>query len=208
MAFYRKLSVEILGDKNRVEVLRFLFRNKPNRFSQKQISDSLNITPATTSRTCRKLEELDVVDCLEVGRTILYRLNSASYIVSKFLEPIFEREATIFHDLVKDILTKLDPNLKILIKEIILFGSTVVDEDTPVSDIDLAIVFYKHISTKDRVKDIEEHFLHQAVEFKIHLDTHFFIEGKSHKGKGISLEHVYDQGVIIWRNDNENSSEG
>lgn len=207
MGYYNRLSVELLGDRNQAEVLRFLYRNRPNRFSQRQMSNTLNIPPATMSRTCKKLMDLNIVDHFNVGKTILYNFDEKSYIAERILVPVFENEKNFFGDLVKDVLRTLDPKLTECIKEIVLFGSILRDEDTPASDVDLAIVI-KNTSTPlrtamvmdDDIKNIEEHFIHESVNHKIHLDIHIFIEGELRKNKkGISSAKIREEGTIIWR---------
>lgn len=207
MAHYNKLSVELLGDRGRAEVLRFLYRNRHNRFSQREMSDALNIPPATISRTCRKLVKLNIVDHFNVGKTILYHFDEKSYIAKKILVPIFKNEENFFSDLIKDILRTLKPDLARCIKEIVLFGSIVRGEDTPASDVDLAIVIRCAVSPlrtnmlmHDKIKEIEEHFIDESVNRKIYLDIHFFVEGDtSSDKKGISLARVYEEGTVIWR---------
>lgn len=213
MGYYNKLSVEILGDRNRVEVLRFLYRNRPERFSQKQMSSSLNITTSTMSRTCRNLAGLGLVNAFSAGNTVLYNLDEGSYVVGKFLAPIFENEEGFFGGLIEDVLLGLDPSLKKRIKEILVFGSVLDNEDTPASDIDLAIVIYngnraqKSDLIREDAKKIQEYFVHKSVSLKVSLDVHIFFEGEEKKGKGISLKQISAQGMVIWRNKDENSSQ-
>lgn len=209
MGYHNKLSVEILGDRNRAEILRFLYKNSPNRFSQKQMSVSLGIPLATMSRTCRKLENLNVVNHLNVGKTILYSLAEGSYIVRGFLLPIFKGEEVFLKKLVSDIVSGLKPDLIKQIKEILVFGSILDDKDTPESDIDLAIVLFDdqhggaHACTlaRDGRKKIEEHFVYESVKLRIRLDPHIFLDCERKKGKGISLTQVYEHGTVLWRNE-------
>ena len=204
MGYYSDLSVEILGDRTRVAILRFLYRNKPNRFSQKQISDSIGIHPSSVSRACSSLEKLNLVDRFNAGKTILYKLDEDSYITQKILVPVFTNEKEFFRDLVKNVLQSLDQNLKQLIREIFLFGSIPRGEDSPSSDIDLAIII-KAVSG-EKVSKIRRHFLNAAVTLKLNIDLHFFVEGDESTKKGVSLKDVYGQGELIWENNDEELS--
>ncbi|MFH1653314.1 MAG: nucleotidyltransferase domain-containing protein [Pseudomonadota bacterium] len=183
-------------------ILRFLYRNRPNRFSQKQISDSVGIHPSTISRACNSLEQLKLIDRFNAGKTILYKLDEESYITRKIIIPLFAKERNFFKDFIKDILQSLDQNLKALIKEIFLFGSIVKGDDTPSSDIDIAIV----IRSNAEIEKVKEHFLNEAVKLKLNLDIHIFIEGEENKEKGLSLDDVYKQGELIWVNNGEELS--
>lgn len=214
MSYYNKLSVELLGDRNQVEVLRFLYRNRPNRFSQRQMSNALNIPPATISRTCKKIEVLNIVVHNNIGKSILYHFDGESYIAKRILVPVFENEENFFCDLIKDIMSTLNRELAKCIKEIVLFGSILRDEDTPASDIDLAIVIKSATALTrtttlmhNRIEEIEKHFIHESVKRDIPLDIHMFLEGEKRKNKkGISLTKVREEGTVIWRRPNENSS--
>lgn len=216
MGYYSDLSIEILGDKTRVAILRFLYRNKPNRFSQKQISNSVGIHPSSISRTCNSLERLNLIDRFSAGKTILYKLDEDSYVTKKLLVPLFENEKNFFTDLIKSILQSLEQNLKNLIKGIFLFGSIIKREDTPSSDIDVAIVIKPAqgalLRTEtfkgEKIEKIKNHFLNAAVMLKLNLDIHFFIEGekKLPTARGLSLKNIQEQGELIWENNNEKLS--
>lgn len=214
MGYYSNLSMEILGDRTQVAILRFLYKNLPNCFSQKQIGSSIGINPASISRTCNSLEQLNLLDRFNAGKTILYKLDEDSYIVRKILIPLFKNEKDFFGDLTKDILRSLDQNLKSLIKEIFLFGSILKGKDMPSSDIDLAIVLRgvngnglrRSSSENNKIEKIREHFLNEAVKFKLNLDLHVFIEDGIGKEKGLSLNDVYKEGELIWENNNEKLS--
>lgn len=214
MGYYRDLSMEILGDRTRVAILRFLYRNKPNRFSQKQISDSIGVHPSSISRACSSLEKLNLIDRFSAGKTILYKLDEDSYITQKILVPLFANEKDFFRDLVTDILRSLDQDLINLIKEILLFGSILSGEDSPSSDIDLAIIIKAvhgsalrtRLTEDESITKIRHYFLSAAVALKLNLDLHVFVEGESSKEKGLSLEGVRGQGELIWGSGDEDIS--
>jgi|SRR3989338_8558114 len=200
MGYYSNISVELFGDRTQVALLRFLYRNRPNRFSQKQISNSVGIHPSSISRTCSALERFNLVDRFNAGKTILYKIDEESYVVQKILVPLFENERSFFNDLVKNIIQSLNPKLKMVIGKIVLFGSILKGTDTPSSDIDIAIVI-KTVKSGN-IEKIREHFLNSAVKLKLNLDMHIFVENDSHsyERKGLSLNDVYQNGELIWEN--------
>ncbi len=205
MGYFSNLSVEILGDKTQVAILRFLYRNKPNRFSQKQISDSVGIHPSSISRACGLLEKFNLIDKQNAGKTNLYKIAGNSYIVQKILKPLFDNEANFFSDLIKNIVQSLTLNLKSKIKNIFLFGSIIKGMDTPASDIDLAIELQVN-TKKSEIDEIREHFINKAVYFRLGIDMHFFIKGEKAQKKGLSLERVKNSGELVWENNNEKLS--
>ncbi|MFH1653902.1 MAG: nucleotidyltransferase domain-containing protein [Pseudomonadota bacterium] len=147
---------------------------------------------------------MKLIDRFNAGKTILYKLDEESYITRIILIPLFAKERDFFKDFIKEILQSLDQNLMTLIKEIFLFGSIVKGEDTPSSDIDIAIIIKAiqpiSIKTGAKIENIKTHFLNGAVKLKLNLDIHIFNEGEEHKEKGLSLNDVYKQGELIWVN--------
>jgi|GEM_PF-4327980 len=215
MGYFSRISVELLGERHQAEILRFLYRNKPHRFSQRQIGDSLKMTPATVSRTCRRLEELHILERQTVGKSVLYGFEEDSFIARRILVPVFRNEERLFTELIDDIMSTLSGEVAEVIDEILLFGSVVNGEDTPESDIDLAIVIGNEgertsltdSTMQDLIREIEEHFIHRSVEYKIDMDVHiFFKEKASKKEKGIALEKVREKGMVVWRRRDEKSS--
>jgi len=203
MSFYRNMSIELLGDRKQAMVLRLLYRNQQHRFSQKEISDVLNIHPSTISRVCKKLEKFNVICRYTVGKNILYHLDMDSFITQKIIIPVFRNEEKFFEDLAIEIIDKMDSKIINDISSIYLFGSIVQNEDLPSSDIDLGIIL-KHVDitgirTAEIKEVIERDILALATHLKLHLDVHIFTSGEKRRKQGLTLNDICEQGTVIWK---------
>ncbi|MBU4304790.1 MAG: winged helix-turn-helix transcriptional regulator [Candidatus Omnitrophica bacterium] len=139
MKFFKPLDT-ILNTETKTRILRFLCRTNAE-WNGRQIAKEIGITPAATHAALNSLYKEGVLQLCNMGSTHVYSLKQDSFLVSSLLKPLFAKEDKILDAVIEMIKRKiLSYKAKKEILSVALFGSTSVQQETPVSDIDIAVV--------------------------------------------------------------------
>jgi len=95
------------------------------------------------------LADMGAISRKTVGRSSVYEIPDDTVLYKDLLRPLFEKEASLLDDLV-GILGK---GIKQCIISVYVFGSVARGEDTPASDIDLALIL-KAGTDKEKVEEV------------------------------------------------------
>lgn len=142
---------KVLDNEAKVKILRFLIKTNA-QWNGRQIAKEVGVTPATAHKALQGLHKEGVLVLRNVGKTHLYNLNSAHYVVSGLLKPLFAKEDKVLGDIVAMIKKGIvSSSLKGNIISVVLFGSVNLRKDHPASDIDLAVV----VPDKESLRKVE-----------------------------------------------------
>lgn len=152
MRIYNKLD-EMLKHGSKIKILRFLFAEK-DEHTGRAIARSIDMSASSIYKTLQKMKEEGLISARKKGNAILYKLKKDNYIVKKLLEPLFEKEKSIYNDMVSLIKRSLFA-CKPEIASIAIFGSVARGKETPKSDIDLLIIVENKLAKSkiDRIID-------------------------------------------------------
>jgi predicted nucleotidyltransferase len=148
MSFIRQPLDLVLAGTGSVRVLRTLLGHG-GALSVSRLARDTMMTPDGVRGVLSDLGRLRVVESLGSGRTRLFRAALAHPVI-RALEALFEAERTRFDD-IKNAITGAVGDERILAAW--LFGSVARGEDTPDSDIDVALVVDGDSATRDAVAD-------------------------------------------------------
>jgi predicted nucleotidyltransferase len=134
MKYHQPLD-DLLGQRSRVKILRYLSRTRLE-MSGRRIAADLGLSPWSCHLALRELTEQGVLVMRNVGRTYLFRLNERNYTVEKLLLPLFAQEAELLQAAIREIVAGLPQS----IVSIILYGSVSRREERPFSDVDFLVL--------------------------------------------------------------------
>lgn len=139
MKFTKPLDT-ILNTEVKTRILRFFCRTNAE-WNGRQIAKEIGITPAATHAALNALYKEGVLQLRNMGNTHVYSLKQDSFLVSSLLKPLFAQEDKVLDTVIDMIKRKIvSSKAKKEIVSVTLFGSTSVQQETPVSDIDIAVV--------------------------------------------------------------------
>lgn len=122
--------IELIGNKKRMEIMKFFLTKPTTEFSQTEIISKLKLAKPTAIKQLNFLESNNLILTKKIGRTKLYKLNRASHIA---------RELKRLFNLTSELLENVIENLK-QARKIIVFGSFAKGEDTETSDVDIIAI--------------------------------------------------------------------
>lgn len=141
MKIHDKLD-EILKHGSKIKILRFLFVER-DEHTGRRIARGIGMSASSTYKTLQKMKGEGLISVRKKGNAILYKLQENNHIVKKLLEPLFEKEKSIYSDVISSITKNLFREKKEIVS-IAIFGSVARKEETSKSDIDLVVI------TKDK----------------------------------------------------------
>jgi DNA-binding transcriptional ArsR family regulator len=151
---FKRTLDEILGNKKRLTVLRYLF-HYPGEFTGRHIARLCSLSQASIQAHLKALADNDILKVNYIGRSRIFKLNKQN-ILYKPLEELFRAEDRLVHELeriIKDSI-KQNPRLRESLGSASIYGSILTSEARPDSDIDLFLLFKNR---KDE-KAVDEHF--------------------------------------------------
>ena len=137
MKIHDKLD-EILNQGSKIKILRFLFTEN-DEHTGRGIANAINMSASSTHKALQEMTKIGIINARKKGKAILYKISKNNHVVKKLLLPLFEKEKTIYDDIVtfiKKALTKRKSD----ILSAAFFGSVAKKQETVKSDIDLVVV--------------------------------------------------------------------
>jgi predicted nucleotidyltransferase len=126
---------DLLGTRSRVAVLRVL-HGVEVPLNASQIAARTGFTQPAVASVLADLTSMGIVRSSPVGRATVHWLSRDNVYVENLIDPLFEAERSIPDDLI-DELTWAFQGLAI---SVVLFGSYARGDQTPTSDVDVALV--------------------------------------------------------------------
>jgi len=198
MKIHNKLD-EILNQKSKVKILRFLFTEK-DEHTGRGIAASINMSVSNTHEALQEMKESGVISVRKKGNANLYKLNDKNYIVRELLVPLFEKEKSVY----RDVISFLKYNLlkqKQGVVSLAVFGSVAKAEDTQRSDIDLLIITKNNQYKKKLDNLIDKISIEAAKKFGVSVSpyslTNFEIKRKYIKKQAI-IQSILDANRLIY----------
>lgn len=145
MKIHSKLD-ELLKQSSKIKILRFLFSAK-DEHAGRAIARAIGMSASSTYETLQSLKEEGLINIRRKGNAIFYKIRTENYIVKELLKPLFEKEKSLFTEIISLIKGSLLEH-KDKIASIALFGSVARKEETTKSDIDLAIIIETNSARK------------------------------------------------------------
>jgi predicted nucleotidyltransferase len=140
---------DIFQNRNNVRILRQLILFPSKVMTGRGLARELGMNHATCIRALDVLVDIGAVARKTVGRSSVYEVAGDSVLLKDLLEPLFEKEASLLNDLVGTLCKGVRHN----ILRVYLFGSVARAEDTPASDIDIAVILKDGVD-KSRTEEI------------------------------------------------------
>ncbi len=161
---------EILNQASKIKVLRFLFAEK-DEYTGRGIAKGISMSPSATHKVLGEMRAAGILNAKRKGNAILYKLKENNYFVKRLLAVLFEREKSVYGDVVAFIKKGLLKHKKEVIS-LCIFGSVAIGADTPRGDIDLLVVI-KSLSAKNRINNsLDNMSIDFAKEFGIALSPY------------------------------------
>lgn len=127
----------ILGQYSKIKILRFLIKSQA-QLNGREIAKNVGLSHVKAHTALKDLTRHGVVSMRSVGRSLVYQLNEAHFLIKEIIRPAFEKEESVFSHIVRIILKEIKPPRPL---SIILFGSFVKGSASADSDIDIVIVY-------------------------------------------------------------------
>lgn len=143
---FRDTLENLLAQKSKIKILRFLFKNKLE-LTGREMARSIKMDHKTCHRSLKELSEQGVVLVNNTGGGVLYKINEKNLLVKELLYPLFEKESRLIKVMSQSLINKL----KIPLLSAVLFGSIVQGKERPTSDVDLLLIVSDK-KRKERVK--------------------------------------------------------
>lgn len=139
MKFTKPLD-SILNTEAKTRILRFFCRTNAE-WSGNQIAREIGVSAPATHAALNSLYKEGVLQLRNMGSTHVYSLKQDSVLVSTLLKPLFANEDKLLDNVIEVVKRKISSSkTKKKILSAALFGSTNIQQETPVSDIDIAVV--------------------------------------------------------------------
>lgn len=135
---FNKLLDNILGQKSKVKILRYLVQYQGD-FTGREIARACNISHPIAHKALSDLKDEGVIIMRKVGNCYLYSLAIEHELIKEIILPLFTKE----NKLLQKVTQILVFTLKNKIESIILYGSIVSGKEKAQSDIDLLIISKK-----------------------------------------------------------------
>jgi predicted nucleotidyltransferase len=145
----------ILNTEVKTRILRFFCRTDA-QWNGSQIAKEIGVTPAAAHAALSALQKEGVLELRNMGKTHVYSLKEGSFLVTSLLKPLFAKEDAILDMFIEKIRRRVSSSkAKKGIVSIALFGSVSSHRESPVSDIDIAIIVANAL-TKSAVERLFE----------------------------------------------------
>jgi len=187
MKIHDKLD-EILKHRSKIKILRFLFVER-DEHTGRGIAKGIGMSASSTYKTLQKMKDEGLIGARKKGNAILYKLQENNHIVKKLLAPLFEKEKSIYGDIISSIKKILFREKKEIVS-IAIFGSVARKEETSRSDIDLIVIAKNKIGKTKIDKAMDELNIDMAEKFGAAVSPYILTEAE------IKRKHVEKQAVI------------
>ncbi len=198
MRIHNKLD-EILKHGSKIKILRFLFVEN-DEHTGRSIAKGIKMSPSSTHNALREMRKEGLISAGKKGNAILYKLQEDNYVVKKLLVPLFEKEKTIYNDVVLFIKKSLMRHKKEIIS-MAIFGSIVRKEETSRSDIDLLIIVENKDGKTKIDKAMDELSIETAKKFSTAISAYILtkseIRQKYHKKQSI-ISSILESNRLIY----------
>lgn len=184
-----------LGQKTELAVLRYLVIDREEA-GVREIARGVKIGPPNVLRALKVLEGNDILVKKNVGRSVLYRLNTGHYLVEKVIRPLFVNEKNITDELSRFVMK----NIKFPVESAVLFGSIARGREKDGSDIDVLFIVPNSESV-DRITDELLEFNNKAIKYFGNYFSPLVMRRKDflqkHKAGDQLIENIIRDGLVI-----------
>jgi len=127
---------QILGNKNKVAILRHLVLYPSEVATGRSLARELGMNQATCNNALNSLHRAGIVTRKHAGRSTMYQIARDTAVCEELLKPLFQAETLMPKEAVRMLVSGLE------VKSIraFLFGSMARGSDTPESDADILLV--------------------------------------------------------------------
>lgn len=167
---------EIFSQGPKIKILRFLFTDK-DEHTGRGIAKATNISVSYTHKMLQDMKESGIINARKKGNAILYKIRENNHFVKKLLAPLFEKEKTIFGDIVGAIKKTLLKIKKDVIT-IALFGSVASRKETLRSDIDIVIIVNDKMAKKKANNIIDTLTIDMAQKYGVALSPYILTKSE------------------------------
>lgn len=157
MIFHHALD-QIYGQRTKLSVLRFLVLSGGGH-NGREIARRIGISPMTCHDVLAELLGHGILDRQRVGRAYLYTLRDEHVLVRNVLRPAFQYEAKLLEHYTEE----LREAMRTPVLSLILFGSTVRQEESAGSDVDLLAI----VPAEEDVEALEDEASERAYELAL-----------------------------------------
>lgn len=162
-----QLIEQILGKKNNIRVIRHLIKHKNWQFNITELAKDTNINKGILSRLITNLEKENIIKVSRKGKIKLFSINKENIFIKEVIIPIFEKENTIYYNLLEKRLVK---KIKSHTISIIAYGSLTSGKIKLTSDIDIIIIIKKRDKIlEEKIEKIEKEFLDNDILLRTDL---------------------------------------
>lgn len=200
-----KLSVlSVLNQKSQALVLRFLWKSR-SEWSGREISRQTGLSAPACHKALKQLDARGLALFRRVSNVHLYKINSDNYLVEHVFAPLFETEAALPGQVIKNIkgfLASYPANKKPL--SAVVFGSMATGRERLSSDMDMLVVAGDTASAKELEQRIQE--LRTLIYRKFSIPLSPYIQPLAeirakHKKKLPLILRILEEGLCIYGKD-------
>lgn len=190
---------EILNQASKVKILRFLF-NEKDEHTGRAIAKAIAMSASTTYTSLQDMKDIGIISVRRKGNAILYRLREDNYFVKKLIIPLFDKEKSVFSDIIALIKRNLLKEKKVIIS-VLIYGSVAKAQEKVRSDIDLAIII-RNASDKNRINKLTDHLsVIIAKEFSVALSPYILTKAellKKYSKKAPIIKSILTDNKLIY----------
>lgn len=187
---------DILGNRNRIRVLRHLILFPSPGITGRGIARELGMSHVSCIRSLNELVAAGALLRRSVGTSATYEIPEGSILFSRMLKPLFVQESRSLGSLARCLLDGIEKEVQALY----LYGSVARSEETSNSDVDLLVVLKSGVKKGDVAKKLSSN---RSEAFSlylvgIHVITYSYNEYQKHKRQGLPLiEEVLSEGRLL-----------
>jgi predicted nucleotidyltransferase len=150
---FSNIVERVLGQRSKVRLIKALYKARMP-LSGRHLAKICKLNHRTCLLSLKDLEKEGIIRSRSVGKSLLFEINKSNYFVRSALSKLFEAEDRLLDSALQKLLKKAKG--KPGFASLILYGSIVKGEETPDSDIDLAVVLRKSEDRKKAAKFFEK----------------------------------------------------
>lgn len=198
MKIYKKLD-ELLSQSSKVKITRLLLYEKSEQ-TGRGIAKAINMSASATYKALQEMKDERLISARRIGNAVLYKLKEDNYFVKNLLLPLFEKEKSVFKDMIalikKTLLKKKEGIISVAI-----FGSVANMKETLESDIDLLIITINDKERKKIKSSLDELSINMAKKYEVAVSPYVLtkeeMQTKYSKGKPI-IRSIMNNNILIY----------
>lgn len=171
---FSNIIESVFGQKSKVRLLKALYKARMP-LSGRHLSKICKLNHRTCQLSLKSLEKEGVIKSRSAGKSLLFEINKNNFFVREALSKLFDAEDSLLENALNKILK--GKKKKLLFESLILFGSVVRGEETPDSDIDLAVIL-KNKSGRQKAINFFEDINHSFMDIFGNILSPYFITKK------------------------------